>query len=550
MTLFYDTYHQGREGTVKFGLHANTGRDVSCRTPSKTFSLEGYKFTEFNGSSISDCSSAGSAAMPMSISDRIDGDERLSSKTAPMIPASASPAYHFQMGQIHLQPVRIQNNQSYAYAQRFSTTQPKYYFQPKQMVVPSPGYVNMLPMRVQVPPMMISQPQSVRTPQVFNTVKQHDGQGSIKCMAISPPLQPGIICPSHVSHIAHIQQFSPMVPQRTASTHFVNYVPSLNNNSYHYVQSPVISHVSYPLPHGSKNAPSGKQLDSNDLLEKTSSERNASTLLPVAVASVQRRTITPSHGSSDSNHITKQATGALKTVSDETAVCITQTPTNELVRREDKDLYPGSCNYIESELNSGSSLFVSWSGSRLVLVGKLRHFKFEVVHVHSTSDDTVFNVVFESHASARKAFTMQRTIRLRMVPPKKSRFKWLRNPSPKFLVRYETKRTLVMKKGKAESHDIVGTLLMSNSKDQKGCFVWADQLKGHRIRVVGYKGSLKCVNGDIVQKEGLAIASEGVLQKPHTISSLGWISYRSLYAKERFVIRRSGNLLSDYIYRG
>jgi len=97
-----------------------------------------------------------------------------------------------------------------------------------------------------------------------------------------------------------------------------------------------------------------------------------------------------------------------------------------------------------------------------VLLGKLRQFKFEVGHVHGTPDDTVFNIVFESHAIARKAFTMQRTIRLRMVPPKMSRFKWSRNPSPMFLVKYETQRTLVMKKGKAESHDIVGELVVSN----------------------------------------------------------------------------------------
>jgi len=56
-------------------------------------------------------------------------------------------------------------------------------------------------------------------------------------------------------------------------------------------------------------------------------------------------------------------------------------------------------------------------------VGRLRRFKFEVKHIHSTRDNSVFNVVFESHACARKAFTMQRTIRVRMVPPKKSYFK-------------------------------------------------------------------------------------------------------------------------------
>jgi len=549
MTLFYNTHHRGREGTAKFGVHANIRGNVCCRAPSKTFPLEGYKFTEFNGSSISDCSSAGSAAMPMSVSDRTDGEEWLSGKTGPVIQAAVGSAYPCQIGQIHMQPVGIQNNQSYAFARQCNTTQPKYYFQPKQMVVPSPGYVNMLPVHVQVPPMMISQPQSVRTPQVFNTVKQHDGQGSIKCMAISPPLHAGIMYPSNLSQVAQIQQFSPMVPPRTASTPFVNYVPSANNNPYRYVKTPVISHVLYPRPRGLKHAPPRTQLDTNNLLENRSSQRKASTLLPVAVESAQRRTIAASHESTVSNQFTKPRTGALKILWDEAPVD-NQTPNDELLRREDEDLYPGSCNYIESEPNAGSSLFVSWSGSRLVLVGKLRHFKFEVVHVRSTSDETVFNVVFETHASARKAFTMQRTIRLRMVPPKKSRFKWLRNPSPKFLVRYETRRTLVMKKGKAESHDIVGNLLMSNSTEHKGCLVWADQLKGHRIRVVGYKGSLKCVNGKIVEKEGLPIALEGVLQEPHTLSSLGWISYRSLHAKERFVVRRSGNLLSDYIYKG
>jgi len=80
--------------------------------------------------------------------------------------------------------------------------------------------------------------------------------------------------------------------------------------------------------------------------------------------------------------------------------------------------------------------------------------------------------------------------------------------------------------------------------------VWADQLKGHRIRVVGYQGSLKCADGEIVNKEGLPIALEGVLEKPHKILPLGWISYRSQFANEMFVIRRSGNLLSDYIYSG
>jgi len=548
MSLFYNTDNRAREGMVNIGLHSNRGGKVSFGAPSRFFSVEGYKFTEINGSSISDCSSAGSIAAPLPISNRTVGDERLWGKTGAMNLAPARPTYLCQMGKIHRQSLGIQNNQSYAFAGSYNRTQPKFQFQPQQMVVPSPGYVN-IPIHVQVPPMMLSQPQSVRTAQVFNTVKQHDGQESKKCISISPTLQPGIIYPSNLSPVAHIPQFSPLVSLGNASTPFVNYVPSLQNKPLRYVKNPVRSHASYARPRGSEDALPKESLGTNHLVENTSSARNAFTLSPASVASVQRRIIAPAHESSISSQSTIQVTQAIKTVSDETLVCNTDTLTNELVRREDGDLWPGSCNYIESEENAGSSLFVSWSGSRLVLERKLRHFKFVVVHVHRTSDDTVVNVVFRSHASARKAFTMQRTIRLRMVPPKKTRFKWLRNPSPKFLVKYELKRTLVMKKGKAESHEIVGELI-SNHKEHKGCLVWADQLKGHRIRLVGYKGSLKCVDGKIVDKKGLPIALGGVVEDPHKFLSLGWISYRSQCEKEMFVIRRSGNLLSDYIYKG
>jgi len=544
MSLLYNADHRSREGTVNLGLHANTGGKVSFRAPSKTSSPEGYNFS---GSSLSDYSSAGSFAIPFSISERTVGDARLSCQTGPLNPAPATPTYQWQMGQVYRQTVGFQNNQSNAFAGQFNKTWPNHYFQHKQMVVPSPRYMNMLPIHVQVPPMMISQPQSVRTLQVFNTVKQHDGHGAIKGMAVSPTMQPGLIYPSNFSQVAHIPHFPPLVSPRIAPSPFANYVAPVHNNSYRYVKTPVVSHGSYTCLRGSKDAPPGKQLDTKQLLENTSS---ATTLLPVSVASVQRRTTVPSHESSFSSQSNKQVTRALKTVSDIKPVCNTQTLTNESVRSEDVDLWPGSCNYTESELNAGSSLFVSWCGLQSELVGNLRNFQFEVMHVHETCDDTVFNVVFVSHAIARKAFTKQRTIRLRMVPPKKSRFKWLRNPSPMFLVKYETQRTLVVKKGKAESHDIVGELLMSNCKEHRGCLVWADQLKGHRIRVVGYKGSLKRVDGEIVAKEGLPMALQGVLGKPHNISSLGWISYRSQYAKEMFVIRRSGNLLSDYIYRG
>jgi len=80
-------------------------------------------------------------------------------------------------------------------------------------------------------------------------------------------------------------------------------------------------------------------------------------------------------------------------------------------------------------------------------------------------------VIFAAHNNARKAFLMQREIKLRMVPPKNSSRNWLRNPSPKFLVKFETRCRLVVKKGKAECQEIVGDLLMTHYHKQKGCIV-------------------------------------------------------------------------------
>jgi len=109
----------------------------------------------------------------------------------------------------------------------------------------------------------------------------------------------------------------------------------------------------------------------------------------------------------------------------------------------------------------------------------------------------------------------------------------MRNPSLKFLVKYETICRLVVRKGRFECHDIVGELL-------PGCLVTADQLKGHRIRLVACEGSFIFPGGKIVEMETPKQLNEKV--------SLGWISYRCKYSKEFLVIRRSWNMLSDYIY--
>lgn len=154
------------------------------------------------------------------------------------------------------------------------------------------------------------------------------------------------------------------------------------------------------------------------------------------------------------------------------------------------------------------------------------------------SDDGIFNVVFENHLSARKAFLMQGEIRLRMVPPKGSHRNWFRHPSPDFLVKYETRRRLVAKKRKA----VVGSFLMSNSQQQKGCIIWADKLKGLRIRVVSCQGNFRFPDGKVVKMNRVPTGSDH--QK-----SLGWILYRYRHTRGSFISRRSGNKLCDYIYR-
>jgi len=222
------------------------------------------------------------------------------------------------------------------------------------------------------------------------------------------------------------------------------------------------------------------------------------------------------------------------------AVCLTtkelaeETEENDVMRNDEENVWLGSCDYLEYLHEDGSNLFITWSGSKPELVEKLDNFKLGVRDVFSTSDENVLNVVFDSHSIARKAFTMQHLIRLRVVPPKNSHRRWIRNPSPTFLVKFETNRQLIVKKGRAESHDVVGYLL-------KGCLIYADQLKGHRIRVARCEGMFMFPGGEIMEMKGIS-------NKPDKNGPLGWISYCCKYTKECFVSRLSWNMLSDYIY--
>jgi len=209
---------------------------------------------------------------------------------------------------------------------------------------------------------------------------------------------------------------------------------------------------------------------------------------------------------------------------------------------DDEDLWDASFDYFEWSKDGRSNLFITWEGQKSHLVAKLRQQNFEVSKCFSTRKAKVFNVVFQDHKNARMAFTTQREIHLRMLPPRKSTRKWFRSPSPAFLVKYETKFRLTIRSGKASSHDIVGEFLMTNFEEKKGCYVWADQLKGHRIRVVGARGYIQLPNGNVIYLN--SPPTQGGKNK-----SMGWVSYRSKCTRQDFVTRRSGNTVREYIYK-
>jgi len=92
-----------------------------------------------------------------------------------------------------------------------------------------------------------------------------------------------------------------------------------------------------------------------------------------------------------------------------------------LQSNEEERMYPGSCKYDPYLVDGASNLFITWAGSKADLVKRLKCFRLEVRDVYRTNDENISNVVFLSHRVARKAFTYQHEIRLRMVPPRNSR---------------------------------------------------------------------------------------------------------------------------------
>jgi len=388
---------------------------------------------------------------------------------------------------------------------------------------------------------MISQPHSSETSRGFDSRNYHS-QAIFENTRI--PISTAV--PTNVGSYRHslvgnISQASPLMTWSDASSSYVTYVPSPIPFRYS-ILAPVLSFAGL-LPVMQLNL---------KVQNKTCLDRMSCSYSLASMSSKHGSTdLNTAHESSAPNRGSIQPQKVSIDKTDRTLVNYSENLRSTLLKSEkDENLWPGTCKYGEFEQNPGSALFVTWFGSTSLLVGKLRYHKLEARYIKRTSDDQVLNVVFDSHAKARKAFTTQRIIGLRMIPPKSTQFKWFKNPSPGFLVKFEIKCPLIIRKGKASSQNIVGELLPYNCNEQKRCFVWADQIKGYSIRIVGCQGNLKHQDGRVVKMPGISSKFEGGLKKGNKIPALGWIPYRCTITKDMFVTRLTGNLLSDYIFRG
>jgi len=191
---------------------------------------------------------------------------------------------------------------------------------------------------------------------------------------------------------------------------------------------------------------------------------------------------------------------------------------------------------VFDEVTDGSFLFVK-TNNVLKLKEILRGRGLEVQDIGKTRTRGVLVVLFKSHEFAKRAFTLQKEIGLRMEPPSYTKRYWFKNPSPNFHVVFETTRRLTVKSGKSSSNVKIGDFLMMDARNGVGCIVWGDQMKGHRMRVVNYVGKFMQTDGRIVEKKSLS--------EPKIV---GWISTQCHKTKEKLVLRKSMNKIQDYIY--
>lgn len=475
-------------------------------------------------STTSECSSAVSSAVRTSLSES-SMDESQSANTDPTMRTSwqcdhGMPQVFLPPAVPPLPPIVPQAYQQAAYSPQHCQN-----FSASKLGDANAGYVSMIPYQLQQAPVITSQTCPVQVP--FYALPMELQQPLTTSLDLNrvPGSTGGVTSVGHPmvyspAAESDIQQACPNLVE-TAVTTPLGSCPSMPGyiKTYRYVNSSVVpSTPCTPMPYVMQSSFVPPVLHFSDNV--------LSTNIPAQISC----SINPTQEASAIAH-----TEMTDTHASDKMVC-------KPCEREVESLWIGNCSYKECNHNGGSNLFITWNGTDSELLSKLQHYKLEVRTASKCSTDGIFNVVFENHLNARKAFLMQRDVRLKMVPPKGSHRNWLRNPSPKFLVKFETRCRLVVKKGKAECHEIVGDLLMSNCQQQKGCIIWADQLKGHRIRIVNCEGNFMFPGGRIVQMNGVATDS-------YRQNSLGWISYRCRYTRESFVTRRSGTSLSDYIYR-
>jgi len=188
---------------------------------------------------------------------------------------------------------------------------------------------------------------------------------------------------------------------------------------------------------------------------------------------------------------------------------------------------------------NGSFLFVIADDAEKVIF-ILRNHGLDVQDIRKSEAPGILVVLFKTHKVARRAFITQREIGFRMVPHIYSKKNWFKNPSPKFHVLFKTRTRVTVKSGKSLLKTSIGHLLMVDARRARGCIIWADQLKGRRLRVVGYVGRFMKANGRIEERYAPPTFDERKV--------IGWISTICSKSKVRFVERLSGNEIEDYLY--
>jgi len=207
----------------------------------------------------------------------------------------------------------------------------------------------------------------------------------------------------------------------------------------------------------------------------------------------------------------------------------------EQAKRESHDLVDSN----PDDFKDGSFLFATAENAE-ELKETLTKEGLEIQKIWKTKTPGVLAVMFTTHEIAKQAFTRQKEIGVRLVPQSSTRRYWYKNPSPNFHVIYETTRRLTVKSGKSFSNRTVGDFLMKNARMERGCIVWADQMKGYRLRVVGFVGKFVKADGRVI-----------VCNKPPSSDErnvIGWVSTQCNVTKTKFVLRLSGNQIADYLY--